>query len=56
MERIINVAKVPAFHSKLPGTTVHHDNSSCTTGDNIESYNRVNGTGQLPLCAYCKNL
>lgn len=50
------MAKVPAFYSKLPGTGVHHNNSSCTTGDNIESYNRVSGTGGLPLCSQCAGL
>lgn len=48
--------RVSPFHSKLPGTTVHHDNSACTEGDNIESYNRVPGTGGLPLCHHCKQL
>ena len=50
------MAKVPAFHSKLPGTSVHHDNDKCTEGDNIESYNRESGTGGLPLCDHCKRL
>lgn len=50
------MAKVPAFHSKLLGTTVYHDNSSCTEGDNIESYNRVLGTGNLAKCHHCKLL
>ena len=50
------MAKVAPFHSKLPGTTVHHNNSSCTEGDNIESYNRVAGTGGLPLCNHCARL
>ena len=38
--------KVAPFHSKLPGTDVHHDDDSCTVGNNIESYNRVSGTGR----------
>lgn len=50
------MAKVPAFHSKLPGTGVHHDNNRCTLGNNIESYNRVSGTGGLPRCSQCKSL
>ena len=33
------------FHSKLPGTKVHHNNSKCTEGNNIETYNRKSGTG-----------
>jgi len=48
--------KVDAFRSKLQGTAVHHNNSACTLGDNIESYNRVSGTGGLPLCHECTNL
>ena len=50
------MAKVSAFHSKLPGTTVHHDNNGCTEGNNIESYNRVSGTGGLPQCSHCARL
>lgn len=50
------MAKVAPFHSKLPGTQVHHDNNACTEGNNIESSNRVSGTGNLPKCNRCKNL
>jgi len=50
------MAKVPTFHSKLPGTRVHHNNDECTLGNNIESYNRVPGTGGLPLCDQCESL
>jgi hypothetical protein len=50
------MAKVPPFHSKLPGTTKYHDNSACTEGDNIESYNRVSGTGGLSKCDHCARL
>lgn len=48
--------KVNSFHSKLPGTSVHHNNNKCTEGNNIERYNRVQGTGLLPLCSHCKKL
>jgi len=48
--------RVPPFHSKRPGTKVHHNNNECTEGNNIESYNRVQGTGGLPLCEKCKTL
>lgn len=48
--------KVAPFHSKLPGTGVHHNNNQCTLGNNIESYNRVAGTGNLPLCSQCRGL
>lgn len=50
------MAKVAAFHSKLFGTKVHHNDNACTEGNNIESYNRVAGTGELPLCDNCKGL
>jgi hypothetical protein len=48
--------RVYPFHSKRVGTTAHHDNSQCTEGNNIESYNRVHGTGGLPLCQHCRDL
>jgi hypothetical protein len=35
---------------------VHHDNTSCTTGNNIEKENRREGTGDKPLCLECKGL
>jgi hypothetical protein len=50
------MAKVYPFHSKKPGTKVHHNDDKCTEGNNIESYNRVSGTGNLPLCDHCKRL
>jgi hypothetical protein len=50
------MAKVSPFRSKLPGTTKHHNNDSCTEGNNIESYNRVAGAGGLPLCDHCARL
>jgi len=49
------MAKVDPFHSKVT-LDVHHNNSSCKTGDNIESYNKVPGTGGLPLCKECAGL
>lgn len=48
--------RVAPFHSKLPGTDKHHNNSACTEGNNIEPRNRVPGTGGLPLCSHCKRL
>jgi len=50
------MTKVTAFHSKLPGTEVYHDQSGCTIGDNIESYNKVSGTGGLRRCLECARL
>jgi len=49
------VAKVSPFHSKVT-LDVHHNNSSCKTGNNIETYNKVSGTGGLPLCKFCRDL
>jgi hypothetical protein len=50
------MAKVSPFHSKLSWTRVYHDNNVCTEGNNIESYNRVSGTGGRPKCEHCKRL
>jgi hypothetical protein len=35
---------------------VHHNNTKCTEGNNIERQNRRQGTGGLPLCNRCKEL
>lgn len=35
---------------------VHHDNTACTTGNNIERENIRSGTGGKPLCAECARL
>lgn len=50
------VSKVYPFHSKKPGTEVHHNNNQCVDGNNIETYNKSPGTGGHPLCHRCKNL
>jgi hypothetical protein len=50
------MAKVAPFRSKLPGTGVHHNDNKCTVGNNIETDNRVSGSGGLPLCQTCRNL
>jgi len=50
------MTKVAPFHSKLPGTGVHHNNNKCTEGTNIEAKNKVSGTGGLPLCSSCKDI
>lgn len=49
------MAKVSPFHSKVT-LNVHHNNSSCKVGNNIETYNKVSGTGGLPLCKECAGL
>ena len=51
------MTQVPPFHSKRQDQNkVHHNNNQCTEGNNIESYNRVAGTGNLPMCDHCKKL
>lgn len=48
------MAKVSAFHSVKQN--VHHNNSSCTEGNNIEKENKREGTGGKPLCKHCADL
>jgi hypothetical protein len=45
--------QVSPYHSKLPSAHVYHNKSTCTVGNNIESYNKVAGTGGRPLCSTC---
>lgn len=35
---------------------VHHDNTDCNTGNNIERENVRAGTGGKPKCAECQRL
>lgn len=44
------------WYSIRKGETKHHNNTRCTEGNNIESYNRRQGTGGLPLCNHCARL
>jgi hypothetical protein len=48
--------RVYPWHSKRIGETVHHDNTKCTEGNNIESYYLAQGTGGLQLCKKCADL
>jgi hypothetical protein len=48
------MANVNPFHSEKQN--VHHDNSSCTEGNNIETKYKKAGTGGKPLCDHCKRL
>ena len=53
----MSMAKVAPFHSKAPNAKkVHHNDDKCTEGNNIESYNKVQGTGNYPLCEHCQRL
>jgi hypothetical protein len=46
--------KTQPWHSVLQH--VHHDNTACTEGNNIEKqYYRI-GTGGKPLCKHCQEL
>jgi hypothetical protein len=46
--------KTSAWHSRLPSDKpVHHDETECTEGNNIEPENRVEGTGNRPKCDRC---
>lgn len=35
---------------------VHHDNTDCNAGNNIETEYRRDGTGGKPLCKECADL
>ena len=35
---------------------VHHDNTKCTEGNNIEPQHLRQGTGGKPLCKHCEKL
>lgn len=48
------IMKTSAFHSIK--ATVHHDNTSCNTGNNIEKENLRSGTGGKPKCSECARL
>lgn len=51
------MAKVAPFHSKKPNTkNVHHDNSSCTEGNNIETQYKAAGSDGRPKCEHCQRL
>ncbi len=44
------------WHSKAEPSGPHHNNNKCTEGNNIETYNRVEGTGGKRLCSRCAEL
>lgn len=51
------MAKVQPFHSKkIVQNPVYHDDTKCTEGNNVEAYNKVQGTGGRPKCEHCKRL
>jgi hypothetical protein len=36
--------------------SIHHNNTECNTGNNIEAENYRAGTGDKPLCKECADL
>lgn len=49
--------KTSPWHSVKPNTkNVHHDNTKCTEGNNIERENRREGTAGRPRCEHCQSL
>ena len=48
------MAKTSPWHSIKQ--QVHHDNTSCNAGNNIEKENVRSGTGGKPLCTECAKL
>jgi len=46
------MAIVSPWHSILED--VHHNNTECNTGNNIEAENRREGTGGKRLCKECE--
>jgi hypothetical protein len=48
------MAKASPWHSVQE--SVHHNNTQCTEGNNIEKKYRKEGTGGKPLCEHCKRL
>lgn len=49
--------KTSPWHSVKPSDKpVHHDNTQCTEGNNIEKHYRRDGSGGKPLCQHCDRL
>ena len=49
-----NLPKTNPWHSIMQN--VHHDNTTCTEGINIETYYLRQGTGGKTLCQHCARL
>jgi hypothetical protein len=52
--RVRDMPQKPPWHSIKQ--SVHHNNTECNTGSNIESENLRQGTGNKPLCSECAGL
>lgn len=48
------MAKTNPWHSIR--AAVHHNDTKCNTGNNIETENRREGDGGKPLCTECARL
>jgi hypothetical protein len=48
------MAKTSPFHSIKQH--VHHNDTECTEGNDIERENWRSGTGGKPLCDHCKRI
>lgn len=49
--------RVAPWHSiRISDKKVHHNNSACTEGNNIEKHYRKDGTDGRPLCERCAKL
>jgi hypothetical protein len=48
--------KSPWYSAKETDRQVHHNNTDCNTGNNIERENIRQGTGGRPLCKECERL
>jgi len=49
--------KIAPWHSKRDNDPkVYHDETKCTEGNNIETSNKVSGTGGRPKCAHCRSI
>ena len=53
-QKEVNMAKKAPWHSTKQ--SVHHNNTDCNTGNNIETENLRQGTGGKPLCKECDRL
>jgi hypothetical protein len=46
------MSKTTPWHS-IKQSSVHHNDTNCKTGNNIEKENIQSGTGGKPLCKQC---
>jgi hypothetical protein len=57
LRKEITMSKTNPWHSTRPDDRkVHHDESRCTEGNNIEHRYRASGTGGYPKCDHCRRI